>query len=325
MGTFAHAFGPDAPDATYVAHRYEERLFDTGEVRLNYVTTGDAGRPALLLIPGQTESWWGYESALGLLGEHVQAFAVDLRGQGRSGRTPGRYTLERIGNDLVRFIDGVIGRPTIVAGLSSGGVVAAWLSAYARPGQVVGAYYEDPPLFASEVRPPLGQGIHQAVGPLFSLMAKYLGDQWSIGDWAGMVAAAPAELPGWLARVAGAFGVAGDQPPQALKEYDPEWGRAFATGTFSPAGAHERLLAAVTVPVLFTHHFRTVDDTTGALLGAISDLQVERVRHLVTTAGNRFDYVSLPTTPHSLHGHDPRLYADTLLAWAETLGTTPAV
>jgi pimeloyl-ACP methyl ester carboxylesterase len=55
--------------------------------------------------PGQTESWWGYEKALGRLDEHFQAFAVDLRGQGRSSRTPGRYTLDVIGNDLVRFID----------------------------------------------------------------------------------------------------------------------------------------------------------------------------------------------------------------------------
>ena len=58
-----------------------------------------------------------------LLAEHFQAFAVDLRGQGRSTRTPGRYTLDNMGNDLVRFIDGAIGRPTIVSGLSSGGVL----------------------------------------------------------------------------------------------------------------------------------------------------------------------------------------------------------
>ena len=40
-----------------------------------------------------------------LLAEHFQVFAVDLRGQGRSTRTPGRYTLDNMGNDLVRFID----------------------------------------------------------------------------------------------------------------------------------------------------------------------------------------------------------------------------
>ncbi len=323
MGTFANAFGPHDPDATYVAHDFAEQLFDTGEVRLNYVTTGDASRPALLLIPGQTESWWGYEEALGLLDQHFQAFAVDLRGQGRSSRAPGRYTLDLMGDDLVRFIDGVIGRPTLVAGLSSGGVIAAWLSAHAKPGQVVGAYYEDPPLFASEIRPAVGQGIGQSIGPVFALLAKYLGAQWSIGDWDGLVAAVPIELPGWLAMVAGALGAGGAAPAQELKEYDPEWGRAFWTGRFAAACDHQRMLASVKVPVLFTHHFRTIDEQTGVLMGASSDLQVQRVRELVTDAGNRFDYVDLPTMPHSLHGSDAGLYVDTLVGWADQLhGTT---
>jgi pimeloyl-ACP methyl ester carboxylesterase len=325
MATFANRFGPHAPEATYVAHAYDEHLFDTGEIEINYVTTGDDSRPALLLIPGQTESWWGYEQALGLLADHFHAFAVDLRGQGRSSRTPGRYTLDILGDDLVRFIDGVIGRPTIVAGLSSGGVLSAWLSAYARPGQVVGAYYEDPPLFASEVNPAVGQSLRQSIGPLFAVMAKYLGDQWSVGDWDGMVAALPDELPAWLGFVAGAFGMGEGGPPQPLKEYDPEWGRAFWTGAFYGTGDHERMLAAVKVPVLFTHHLRIIDEGTGALMGASSDLQVSRVREIITGAGQPFDHVSLPGTPHSLHGHDPQLYADTLTAWATSLPNgTPA-
>jgi pimeloyl-ACP methyl ester carboxylesterase len=320
MATYANRFGPHAPDDTYVPHRYEERTFDTGEVLLNHVAVGDPSLPALLLIPGQTESWWGYEDALDLLGEHFRAFAVDLRGQGRSSRTPGRYTLDLIGNDLVRFIDGAIGRPTIVAGLSSGGVVSAWLSAYARPGQVVAAYYEDPPLFSSQVDPAVGQGLRQAIGPIFALMAKYLGPQWSIGDWEGMVAALPRELPSWMSSIAGAFGMGeGGGPPQPLREYDPEWGHAFWTGAFYASCDHERLLGSVTVPVLFTHHFRTIDDATGALLGAASDLQVARVRELVTAAGQPFEYVSLPATPHSLHGADPQLYVDTLVGWAGSL------
>src|SRR5262245_40576792 len=135
MSRYANAFGPDRPDVTYVAHALPERLCDTGEVRINYAVAGTSAKPPLLLIPGQTESWWGYEAALPLLAEHFEAFAVDLRGQGRSTRTPGRYTLDNMGNDLVRFIDEVIGRPAIISGLSSGGVLSAWLSAYAKPGQ----------------------------------------------------------------------------------------------------------------------------------------------------------------------------------------------
>jgi len=118
-------YGPHNPDETYVAHGIAEYVVDLGEVQMNYATLGDASSPALLLIPGQTESWWGYESAMPLLAEHFEVFAVDLRGQGRSTRTPGRYTLDNMGNDLVRFMDLVVRRPTIVSGLSSGGVLAA--------------------------------------------------------------------------------------------------------------------------------------------------------------------------------------------------------
>lgn len=35
---------------------------------------------------------------------------------------------------------------------ATGGVLRAWLTAYAKPGQVLAALYEDPPLFASEIR-----------------------------------------------------------------------------------------------------------------------------------------------------------------------------
>jgi hypothetical protein len=30
------------------------------------------------------------------------------------------------------------------------------------------------------------------------MWSKWLGDQWTIGDWKGMQAAAPPELPGWI-------------------------------------------------------------------------------------------------------------------------------
>ncbi len=300
---------------TFVAHAYPEQLVDLGEVRLNYATAGDPSLPPLLLIPGQTESWWGYESAMPLLAERFCCYAVDLRGQGRSSWTPGRYSLDNMGNDLVRFIDAVIGRPTLVSGLSSGGVLAAWLSAYARPGQIIAAVWEDPPLFSSELTPAYGHAIRQCVGPLWALYAKWLGDQWSIGDWEGLVRAAPRELPGWIAGLF--FGRRNDAigPPQNLREYDPEWARAFWTGTVSANCDHARMIAAVRVPVLFTHHVRIIDADTGNLIGAISDEQVEHVRQLVTAAGQPFEYRSFPDQPHAMHQADPQRYARTVSDW----------
>jgi pimeloyl-ACP methyl ester carboxylesterase len=113
---------------------------------MNYAVAGSDDRRAIMLIPGQTASWWGYEQNMDILADRYQSYAVDLRGQGRSSRAPGRCTFDNRGNDLVRFISSVVRRPAVIAGLSSGGVLAAWLSAYAPPGMLRGAYSEDPPI-----------------------------------------------------------------------------------------------------------------------------------------------------------------------------------
>lgn len=66
---------------TFVPHGFTEHTVDLGEIRMNYAVAGDAELPALLLIPGETESWWGYEAAMPLLAEHFCVHAVDVRGR----------------------------------------------------------------------------------------------------------------------------------------------------------------------------------------------------------------------------------------------------
>lgn len=307
----------------FVPHAFEESAVDLGEVRMNYATAGDPKRPALVLIPGQSSSWWSYEQAMPLLAEHFQVFAVDLRGQGRSTWTPGRYTLDNFGNDLVRFIDLVVQRPAIISGHSSGGTVAAWLSAFAKPGQVRASLWEDTPIFSSETTPSCGHSIHQGIGPVFALRNKWLGDQWSIGDFAGMQKAFPVEVPAPVVKAFAGFSPASvnpsRRPPQNLREYDPEWGRAFVSGSATLSCDHENMVAHVRVPVLFTHHFRQVDEATGTLTGAVSDLQARRAGELVTAAGQPFTYLSFPRMPHSMHEYAPDTYASTLTDWAATL------
>ncbi len=299
----------------FIGHAYDERQVDLGEIRMNYATAGDASGPALLLIPGQTESWWGYEQAMPLLSDHFQVFAVDLRGQGRSSWTPGRYTLDNFGNDLVRFIDMVIGRPTYVSGLSSGGVLSAWLSAYAKPGQVIAAACEDPPLFSSEANPAYGQSIRQSLGPVFAMFNKWLGNQWSISNWAGMQAAAATEVPGWASAVI----PLPDEVPQNMREYDPEWGRAFWTGTAAASCDHATMLASVKVPVLLTHHFHMIEPGTGYLMGALADLAADKAKELIEAAGQPVDYQSFPAMGHFMHTIDPPLFAATIIDWVARL------
>lgn len=312
-------YGPDNPDETYVPHAYEEFQCDIGEISINYAVTGSPEKPAIVLLPSQTESWWGYEKAMELLSENFQTYAIDLRGQGRSSRTPGRYTIDNFGNDVVRFITFVVRRPIIVSGLSSGGVVSAWVSAYAPPGMIRGACYEDPPLFSSELVPAIGGSIQQyVVRKGFSLMNQFLGDQWKVGDWESLRKAMP-ERPNWDS----------DEPPQNLKEYDPEWARAFFSGSVSASCDHAQMLSQVKCPVLFTHHYResepTLVDGRQVSMGAISDLQARGVKELVTAAGQPFVYKSFPEMGHNMHMQDPELFVNLITEWAATLPTEEEV
>ncbi len=112
------------------------------------------------------------------------------------------------------------------------------------------------------------------------------------------------------------------QPPQNLREYDPEWGRSFASGLATAGCDHATMLSHVKVPVLFTHHYHQQDQETGIYQGAISTPQANRVRQLVTAAGQDFTYLDFPGMPHSMHGHQPELYTHTVTEWATKLPDT---
>jgi pimeloyl-ACP methyl ester carboxylesterase len=145
-------------------------------------------------------------------------------------------------------------------------------------------------------------------------MAQYLGDQWSVGDWAGFQRASTTEGAG-----AGAGPQAGSDPPQNMKEYDPEWARSFYEGAATRNCDHRQMLRRVKVPVLFTHHRRAVDPNTGMLSGALSDFQAQKVKELVASAGQTCDYVSLPDAAHAMHSADPPRFVSVLRPWAMKL------
>jgi pimeloyl-ACP methyl ester carboxylesterase len=298
----------------FVRHAYEERQVRLGEIEMNYVRVGPDSKPALLLIPAQINSWWSYETVLPLLASDFQCFAVDLRGQGRSSWTPRRYTIDNIGNDLVRFIDLAVGRPVVVSGNSSGCVAAAWLSAYAKPGQIRGAHYQDPPLLSADpASRDSSRGTQSGASEVFRLAYTYLGDQWSIGDWAGLRRAAATSSQTLLKVVAQAA-----EPPQNWKEYDPEWGRASVNGSLWAGCPHEVVLEHVKAPVLITHHARRVL-ADGTQTGAMSDSQASKVMETLKGIGVAVEYQSMPDAAHVLHSADAPRFAKAVTEWARRL------
>jgi pimeloyl-ACP methyl ester carboxylesterase len=71
--------------------------------------------------------------------------------------------------------------------------------------------------------------------------------------------------------------------------------------------------------MLLTHHARHVDDNTGRLMGALTDLQARRAGELVKGAGQPFDYVSLPDAAHAMHEAQPERFATVVRDWTKQL------
>jgi pimeloyl-ACP methyl ester carboxylesterase len=100
-----------------------EKRFDTGEVDLNYAE-GPPNGPPILLIHGITSNWKRFLPILPSLTLRWHIYAVDLRGHGESGHKKGYYTLKDYEKDIKVFIEKVIQEPTIIFGLSLGGMIA---------------------------------------------------------------------------------------------------------------------------------------------------------------------------------------------------------
>lgn len=114
---------------------------------VNYAEGPDNG-PPLLLIHGQLTSWQSYNRVLPALAREFHVFAIDVYGHGKSDRAPGKYSANALAGDVQLFIEQVIGKPALVSGHSSGGLIAASLAAR-FPEWVVGVIFEDPPFFTS--------------------------------------------------------------------------------------------------------------------------------------------------------------------------------
>jgi len=122
-----------------------EKTFDTDGAVLNYAEGPDSG-PPMLLLHGFTSRWQFWLPLVPYLGSRYRILTPDLRGHGKSQRTPGRYDYGHDFGDLQAFLDDVVGEPAFVMGHSRGGVQAAMLASR-NPGRVRAAVILDAPLY----------------------------------------------------------------------------------------------------------------------------------------------------------------------------------
>ena len=122
-----------------------ERMFGTSAGVGLHLASAREGGPPVLLLHGVTRRWQDWLTVLPGLAPRWQAFALDLRGHGKSDRTPGAYRIADYVPDVVDFLRRGLDEPAIVIGHSLGANVAAAAAAEA-PERVRALVLEDPPL-----------------------------------------------------------------------------------------------------------------------------------------------------------------------------------
>lgn len=103
---------------------------DIGPVHMFYETHGQ-GEPLVLLHGGlDSNAAWGAE--LDTLAEHFRVVAPERRGHGHTGDVEGPLTYRVMAEDMVAFIESVIGTPVHLVGWSDGAILGMMI-ARSRP------------------------------------------------------------------------------------------------------------------------------------------------------------------------------------------------
>ncbi len=121
-----------------------ERKIRVGSVEINCAEGPQSGLPLVLLhgLPGR---WQELMPLMPTLIPRWQVFALDFRGQGKSGRAPGQYQAKYYVADVAQFLQQQLAEPAILFGHSAGGAVALNVAAQI-PGHVKAVIIGDSPI-----------------------------------------------------------------------------------------------------------------------------------------------------------------------------------
>ncbi len=99
---------------------------EIGKLRTHYALTGDKG-PVLVFSDSLGTDFSMWDPQMAELQRHFRILRYDTRGHGRSSVTPGDYTIEQLGQDVLGLLDSLGLDRVHFCGLSMGGMIGIWL------------------------------------------------------------------------------------------------------------------------------------------------------------------------------------------------------
>jgi pimeloyl-ACP methyl ester carboxylesterase len=111
---------------------------------LSYAEQGDRSGPALVLLPGPTDSWRSYQTILEEIPLWIRAIAVSQRGHGDSDKPAFGYRVQDFATDVVSLFDALRVERAVLVG-HSGSCFVARRVAVDHPSRVMGLVLEASP------------------------------------------------------------------------------------------------------------------------------------------------------------------------------------
>jgi len=102
-------------------------FLEAGDLRVHYELSGAIGAPLVVFSNslGTDLSMW--DPQMPALEKSFRLLRCDTRGHGQSSVTPGPYSIEQLGRDVLRLLNGLQIERAHFCGLSMGGMIGMWL------------------------------------------------------------------------------------------------------------------------------------------------------------------------------------------------------
>jgi 3-oxoadipate enol-lactonase len=97
-------------------------------IQMNYELSGKKGAPVVVLSHSLSSSLEMWNPQMEALNPHFQVLRYDIRGNGGSDAPSGAYTLELLGNDVIKLLDALNINKVHFVGLSIGGMIGQSLA-----------------------------------------------------------------------------------------------------------------------------------------------------------------------------------------------------
>lgn len=262
-----------------------ERTFCTNRASIHYGEGPDRGLPVVFLH-GVGSVWRDWEGVLQRCCVHAHPVAPDLRGCGKSSRTPGGYRFSEFARDVIELMQARMSDPAVLIGHSLGAAVAIRV-AVDCPARTRALVLEDPPLYLAEFAQ------DWVASPYFPLARRL-----------ALSGRPETELAAVFRRELGVGRAEADKLARSTVHIDPELLDRFLDRTiyadFGPRQV-DAMLERISCPVLVLHG----EFDRGSVLRRID---VERAARLLAHA----EFTRMPGLGHALHSEAPQLFSESV-------------